>query len=193
MSIGVDEVGRGCIAGDLVVCAFRLKADLDEAARRDFFSLAMDSKAFRSRKAREKAAVIMREAGEFEVVRATPQEIDALNIRGATLWAMQEAATRLIARTGRAKVYFDGKDCPDGFQGEGEAVIKGDSKVPEISAASIIAKTLRDAEMDEAAKLYPVYGFEKHAGYGTAQHRLAIAERGLCPLHRSWARKFLAG
>jgi len=192
MIIGVDEVGRGCIAGDLVVCAFRLKDGLEPVRERKFRELAMDSKAFRSRASREDAALIMRDVGEFELARATPAMIDEKNIRGATLWAMATAAQKLICRTEDGEIYFDGRDCPEMFRDRGKAIIKGDALVAEISAASIIAKTARDAEMVEASASYPGYGFERHAGYGTVEHRDAIKRLGLCDIHRSWARKFMA-
>ena len=87
---------------------------------------------------------------------------------------------------------FDGRFVPKEMVGKNaEAIVKGDSKVPEISAASIIAKETRDKEMVELGRLHPAYGFERNAGYGTAQHIEAIGEFGLLAEHRSWARKFL--
>jgi ribonuclease HII len=151
----------------------------------------MDSKAFKSRSKRTSATEILRTYGLFEIARADPAKIDRLNIRGATLAAMSEAALRLSERMRLVtEVLFDGKDLPAGFGLPGRAIIKGDAGVMEISAASMIAKTLRDAEMDLEAVRYPGYGFEKHAGYGTLAHRDAIRRLGLCPIHRSWAEKF---
>ena len=192
MRIGVDEVGRGCLAGDLVVCAFAARPDLTTDEALLLRETAMDSKAFKSRARREAAAAAIRPLGQFEFARATPDEIDRLNIRGATLDAMRRAALALRARTDQlAEILFDGRDIPDGVPVPVGAVIKGDASVLEISAASILAKTLRDAEMDELALRYPGYGFELHAGYGTPAHRKAIATLGLTGIHRSWARKFV--
>jgi len=192
MIIGVDEVGRGCIAGDLLVCAYAVRPGVTEKDLDELRATAMDSKAFKSRKGRTKADMVCRAHGIFELRRASPSVIDELNIRGATLWAMREASLALSARLGvDAEILFDGKDVPEGVNVPCRAVIKGDASVLEISAASIIAKVARDAELEKAALDYPGYGFEQHAGYGTKAHRAAIAELGLCAIHRSWARKFL--
>lgn len=190
MHIGVDEVGRGCIAGDLIVVAFAFRPEIDvEAAR----LVCADSKSFASRKKREAAYELIKPAGLYHVARRTPQQIDVMNIRGATLDAMTEASRSVHGMTGDVGYcFFDGRDLPSLPAGmSGEAVIKGDTKIPEIGAASIIAKVERDREMEEAAVLYPGYDFEKNAGYGTQAHRDAIKVLGLCPIHRSWAQKFL--
>ena len=192
MIIGVDEVGRGCIAGDLLVCAFSVRPGISSRDMDELRAVSMDSKAFKSRKGRTKADLICQKHGIFELRRASPSVIDELNIRGATLWAMREASMALAARLGsEAEILFDGKDVPDGVEAPCRAIIKGDATVLEISAASIIAKVARDTELEQAALDYPGYGFEQHAGYGTKAHRAAIAELGLCAIHRSWARKFL--
>ena len=91
-----------------------------------------------------------------------------------------------------ARVIVDGKDIPPGISDPVESMIKGDGKILEISCASVLAKVKRDLEMERAAEIYPGYGFKKHAGYGTKEHREAIARLGLCPIHRSWARKFIS-
>lgn len=192
MIIGVDEVGRGCIAGDLLVCAFAVLPGISSEHRAELQAVAMDSKAFKSRKGRLAADAICRKHGVFEMRRASPERIDELNIRGATLWAMREASQALAKRLDApVEILFDGKDVPEGIGYPARAVIKGDASIIEISAASIIAKVARDTELDQAALTYPGYGFEKHAGYGTKAHRAAIAKLGLCPIHRSWAEKFL--
>lgn len=194
MIIGVDEVGRGCIAGDLMVCAYAVRPDISPSELLELRAVAMDSKAFKSRKGRVRADEVVRKAGIFEIRRASPAEIDRLNIRGATLWAMREASAALALKLARPlEILFDGKDIPDGVEHPCRAVIKGDASIMEISAASIIAKVARDIELEDAGRLYPGYGFEAHAGYGTKAHREAIAQMGLCPIHRSWARKFLKG
>jgi len=187
--IGVDEVGRGCLAGDLLVCAFAFKPGVGiEAVSR----LAKDSKAFSSRKSREAVYKLLPDVGIFAIERRSPVDIDRLNIRGATLDAMRAAALTVRESVGSVPVFFDGKDVPDGIPGEAESVVKGDQKLLEISCASVIAKVLRDREMVEVSKQYPGYGFERNAGYGTKEHRTAIAKQGMTPVHRSWAAKFLA-
>lgn len=191
MIIGIDEVGRGCIAGDLVVCAFTLKPNLSPTEIESLRSVAMDSKAFSSRKRRSEAASIIRNLGYFSISRADPIEIDRVNIREATLNAMALSAKDLAGDLARDVQYlFDGKDVPPAYAGVGEAIVKGDASVLEISCASIIAKVIRDEEMDEAAARFPQYGFERHAGYGTKYHIAAIKQHGLCEIHRSWAKKF---
>jgi ribonuclease HII len=191
MRIGVDEVGRGCIAGDLVVVAYAIKPDLSEDERTLLRATAMDSKAFSSKRRREDAACIVREAGIYAIARANPCEIDRVNIRQATLNAMRDASLEVFSKIGGGEILFDGRDVPDGMTGAVSAVIKGDASVLEISCASIVAKTLRDAEMVEQAQIYPGYGFDLHAGYGTKAHVEAIKVLGLCDIHRSWARKFV--
>jgi ribonuclease HII len=191
MIIGIDEVGRGCIAGDLIVCAYAVSPKVAPADIEKLTSVAMDSKAFSSRKTRAIAAEVVRKFGVFEISRSSIEEIEKLNIRGATLAAMARAAETLASRvSAKANFLFDGRDIPQPFVGRGAAVVKGDATVLEISCASIIAKVYRDVEMEEAARIYPGYGFEKHAGYGTRQHVAAIQSQGLCAIHRSWAQKF---
>lgn len=192
MRIGVDEVGRGCIAGDLVVCAYAVRPGLSESEAMMLRAVAMDSKAFSSKRRREEAAAIVKSCGIFHIARANPVEIDRVNIRQATLNAMRAASLAVRHIIGEAEILFDGKDIPDGMSGQVGAVIKGDATVLEISCASIVAKTLRDAEMVEQAGVYPGYGFDLHAGYGTKAHIAAIKEQGLCEIHRSWAAKFAA-
>lgn len=196
--IGVDEVGRGCIAGDLLVCAYALRPDITSNEIASLCQAAMDSKAFSSRKKREAAFPEIEAAGVFVFARRTPEEIEASNIRAATLDAMREAAQTLrdtvrgsIKGACEAMVIFDGKDIPDGVPKPAEALVRGDAQILEISCASVLAKVKRDKEMEQAGQTYPGYGFEAHAGYGTKQHREAIGKLGLCPIHRSWAEKFL--
>jgi ribonuclease HII len=197
MIIGVDEVGRGPIAGDLVVCA---AAFTDPGARRRLAAAGcelMDSKAFSSRARREKAfEIIEDEVGVvWSLVRKGPAEIDAEGIHLAVLNAMQQASLHVHSACGGCvdpQYRFDGRFVPEAMKGaNAESVIKGDSLIAEISLASIVAKVIRDREMCELAKQFPQYGFEKNSGYGTAQHISAIKEHGLIAHHRSWARKFL--
>ena len=190
--IGIDEVGRGCIAGDLLVCAYAFAPAAPHAERRDVTEVARDSKAFSGRARREAVVGMIEGAGMFVFARRTPAQIDASNIRLATLDAMEEAGRALQAALDLpVRFLVDGRDMPPGLAGDGEAVIKGDGKITEISCASVLAKVARDAEMTRLAEAFPGYGFEAHAGYGTRAHREAIAHLGLCEIHRSWAAKFL--
>jgi len=191
--IGVDEVGRGCIAGDLLVCAYAIRLDATASEISELKKVAMDSKSFSSRKKREAVLPIIENAGLFRYARRNPLQIDASNIRLATLDAMREAANgvrTLLKGAAGSRVIVDGRDVPQGITSPVEALIKGDTKIVEISCASVLAKVRRDIEMEEAGRLYPGYGFEKHAGYGTQEHRDAIGRQGLCDIHRSWAEKF---
>lgn len=189
--IGVDEVGRGCIAGDLLVCAYTFNPRLSGPERSAVRAIAQDSKSFSTRARREAGLPKLVAAGIFSYARRSPKEIDRLNIRQATLSAMREAAEAVRAQIGKnVPVIIDGKDVPEGLSGDVRSCIKGDSKVPEIAAASMLAKVTRDREMEALSEIYPGYGFEAHAGYGTPAHRAAIAELGLSPVHRSWAKKF---
>jgi ribonuclease HII len=189
--IGVDEVGRGCIAGDLVVCAYAFNPKAKPENLSEARGLASDSKSFSTRARREAGISRLRAAGIFFFARRTPEEIDRMNIRAATLAAMREAAEAVRENLGfQAPVIVDGRDIPEGLEEPVESCIKGDAKIPEIAAASMLAKVARDLEMVTLAESHPGYGFETHAGYGTAAHRAAIARLGLSPIHRSWARKF---
>jgi ribonuclease HII len=192
--IGVDEVGRGSLAGDVLACAYALKDDLSDDDLELVRSVAVDSKAFSTRARREKAAEIVQAAGRWCIARGTIDEIEAMNIRGATLIAMRrctEALARSIARTDLA-VKIDGRDVPPGLPptAAAEAIVKGDGLVLEISCASIIAKVARDREMAALDAIHPGYGFGQHSGYGSKKHREALKDLGMSPVHRSWALKF---
>ena len=192
--IGMDEVGRGALAGDLLVAAcWFVPGPLGAQAR----ALARDSKAFKTRAGREAAAQAMRPGVRLALARRTPADIDRLNIRGAVLSAFEEAARTLLAQMDehdQATLLWDGKDAPKAVWPacviESRAVVKGDATVPEIGAASVFAKVLRDREMADLANQYPQYGWQANAGYGTAPHIRAIGAHGLTPAHRSWAAKF---
>jgi len=192
--IGVDEVGRGALAGDVVVCAFALDPAAPPEAVAHLRSIAADSKSYTSRARREEAAAAACTAGLYEICRAGPETIDRINIRAATLSCMRDAARGLAARLAApAQIVIDGRDVPEGLGLPARSVIGGDGSVFEISCASVIAKVLRDREMIDAAKRYPGYGFERNAGYGTAEHRDALARLGLSEIHRSWGAKFCPG
>lgn len=194
--IGVDEVGRGCLAGDLIVVAYCFCED-KLSQNPSVLDLCRDSKAFSSRKKREAAFSEIETVGTFVFVRKTPLDIERLNIRGAVLEAFSQAAERLAEKLKEpVACYFDGRDLPPNLKlpagSTSEAVIKGDAKIAEISAASVMAKVFRDKEMEELALKYPVYDWEKNAGYGTKAHIEALRRHGITPHHReSWVQKFL--
>jgi ribonuclease HII len=171
---GVDEVGRGPLAGPVVAAA----VILDPA--RPVAGLA-DSKKL-SEKRREKLAEIIKEqALSWALGRAEVEEIDRLNILQASLLAMQRAVAALQPTAEFALV--DGNRCPH-LACPAEAVIKGDERVPAISAASVIAKVARDQEMVQLDQVYPGYGLARHKGYPTRAHLEALRQIGISVIHR---------
>ena len=171
---GVDEAGRGPLAGPVVAAAVILD-DLKPIA-----GLA-DSKTLSSRQRERLSAEIHARALCFSVAQASVEEIDRLNILQATLLAMRRAVMGL--RLKPHKVLVDGNRLPT-LDIVAEAVVQGDRKVPAISAASILAKVARDRWCLEIDAEYPAYGFAAHKGYGTAQHLLALQTHGATPWHR---------
>lgn len=171
---GVDEVGRGPLAGPVVAAAVILDLDSLPAGLDD-------SKALNARKRAELYPQIMARARAVAVATVPAPVIDRINIRQATLRAMAGALAGLSIRPDAMLV--DGRDLPD-IALKGEAVIGGDAKVLSIAAASIIAKVVRDDMMTALDLRYPAYGFSAHAGYGTARHLEALRLHGPCPHHR---------
>lgn len=171
---GIDEVGRGPLAGDVVAAAVILDPERP-------ISGLMDSKKL-SEKKREALAVHIKErALAWHIARATVAEIDKINILQASLLAMKRAVEGLSVRPDH--LLIDGNRCPD-MDYSMQAIVKGDQTEPAIAAASILAKVFRDQEMCELDALYPEYGFAKHKGYPTKQHQEALQKYGICPLHR---------
>jgi len=171
---GVDEVGRGPLAGDVVSAAVILPSD------HSIQGLA-DSKALSAYQRESLYSEIIDQALCYSVARATVQEIDRYNILQATLMTMRRAVKCLEVQPDYVAV--DGNRLPQ-WEYQAEAVIKGDGRVEVISAASIIAKVVRDREMAELDILYPGYGFATNKGYGTAQHLEALQRLGPTPIHR---------
>jgi len=171
---GVDEAGRGPLAGPVSAAA----VILDPGSPIEGLA---DSKKLSERQ-RDRLAVSIRESAlAWAVAHADVEEIDRLNILQATLLAMRRAVLSLTVRP--QQVLVDGLYCPStGIQSQ--AIVKGDSKVAAISAASILAKTSRDALMIELHELYPHYGFADHKGYPTAAHLVALREHGVSVVHR---------
>ena len=172
---GVDEAGRGPLAGSVVAAAVILDPD------RPITGLA-DSKKL-SAKVRERLAVEIRShALAWAIGEASPEEIDQINILQATFLAMRRAIEGL-SRT-PAHALIDGNRVPPGLLCSAEAIVKGDAKEPAISAASILAKTHRDAQLLELDRVFPQYGFARHMGYPTAAHLEALRLHGPSPVHR---------
>jgi ribonuclease HII len=171
---GVDEAGRGPLAGPVVAAAVildpqRIPQGLD------------DSKVLKA-EARESLYEAIMATAFVAAVSASAQRIDAINIRQATLWAMCASVQALPVRPNR--VLVDGREFPDGLPCPADAVIDGDALILSIAAASIIAKVTRDRMMKRVAGLFGQYGFERHMGYATPEHRAALHRLGPCALHR---------
>jgi ribonuclease HII len=171
---GVDEAGRGPLAGPVFAAAVILDPDRPIAGLRD-------SKTLSARRRESLAELIRRDALAWTVASANVDEIDALNILQATLLAMRRAVEALVIVP--AEVLVDGTHCPR-VKHPVRAIVKGDRDVAAISAASILAKTARDALLCELDLQYPAYGFAQHKGYGTAEHLAALLRHGPCPAHR---------
>ncbi len=171
---GIDEVGRGPLAGPVVAAAVildpeRVPYGLDDSKK---LSAAIREELF---------GEIMERALAVSVASVTAVEIDAINIRQATLLAMRRAVAGLPLAP--LHILVDGNDPPQ-FACSCEAIIQGDGQIASIAAASIIAKVTRDRMMARLCKRYPAYGFSSHVGYATPQHRKAITAHGPCPEHR---------
>jgi ribonuclease HII len=179
LSAGVDEAGRGSLAGPVVASAVLLNpcAPIDGLA---------DSKKLTEKRRNELAAIIKQQSLAWSVGWADSAEIDAINILYATMLAMRRAIIGLAVTP--TKVLVDGNRLPDlnfnGIMMAGEAIIGGDDKVDVISAASIIAKTTRDHMMCELDRIFPNYEFARHKGYGTTVHCARLQEFGPCYEHR---------
>ncbi len=172
---GIDEAGRGPLAGPVYAAAVILDparpiAGLD------------DSKKLTAQRREELALEIRSNALAWCIASATVEEIDSLNILQATMLAMRRACEGLVIQPDLALI--DGNCLPRGLVCLAEAVVKGDATVASISAASILAKTARDADCLTLHAAYPDYAFDQHKGYGTALHLLRLESHGPCPAHR---------
>ena len=171
---GVDEVGRGPLAGPVVAAAVML----DPANPIEGLA---DSKAISAKRREALNIEIRQKALCWAIARAEVDEIDELNILHASMLAMKRAVELLSIQPEHAQI--DGNRCPS-LRCTSEAIVKGDQSVACISAASIIAKVERDHEMIELESVYPGYGFASHKGYPTKLHMQALAEHGVTPVHR---------
>jgi ribonuclease HII len=171
---GVDEAGRGPLAGPVYAAAVILDP------LRPISGLA-DSKVLSEKRREALADEIRQHALAWAIASSSVQEIDRINILQASLLAMKRAVEALHMQP--HQILVDGLHCPS-VSIPAEAIVEGDSKIAAISAASILAKTARDAEMCRLHELYPQYGFAKHKGYSTREHMLCLRAHGACPEHR---------
>lgn len=180
---GVDEAGRGPLAGPVCAAAVILPANTDIPGLDD-------SKKLSDKRRRELVPVIKEQAVAYAIAMVDHQTIDEINILQATLLAMEQALTQLSVRPHIALI--DGNRSKD-FGLPVETVVHGDSLSASIAAASVLAKVTRDDYMIQMADTYTQYGFEIHKGYGTKKHYAALAEFGPCPIHRTSFLKKLYG
>lgn len=175
---GVDEAGRGPLAGSVYAAAVILNA-------KNPIKGLTDSKKLSEKKRDLLSAEIKQKALAWGIASCSAQEIDEINILQASLLAMKRAIETMQAQFNNTPdlIQVDGNKCPK-ISLPCEAIVKGDSKVPAISAASILAKVARDTELYQLDKVYPQYGFARHKGYPTAAHLMALQSHGICPQHR---------
>ncbi len=172
---GVDEAGRGPIAGPVVIAAVILNLDFP-------ISGINDSKQISHLKREELFPLIISNALAFSIVEISHQRIDEINILQAVLEGMKKAVDTLSITPQLCLI--DGNKLPVGMAVESRAIVKGDATYASIAAASILAKVTRDRIMTGYDMAYPLYGFARHKGYPTAQHLKALQEHGICPIHR---------
>ncbi|WP_281613835.1 ribonuclease HII [Flammeovirga sp. SubArs3] len=173
---GLDEAGRGCLAGPVVAAAVILPRDFSHPDLND-------SKKLSAKKRMELREVILKEAIDYKVVEVQAEEIDKINILQASFTAMHRCVDGLKKKP--ELLLIDGNRFRPYKGIEHECIVKGDGKFLSIAAASILAKTHRDMLMEKLSEDYPQYGWEKNAGYPTKAHRAAIAEFGTTPWHRN--------
>lgn len=172
---GCDEAGRGCLAGPVVAGAVILKKDYD-------FPELNDSKKLTEKKRMELREIIMREALAYGVGIVTAEEIDEINILNASFLAMHRALDKLVVRP--EFLLIDGNRFNPYRDLKHICIVGGDAKYQSIAAASILAKTTRDMMMVDYDAQFPMYNWKKNKGYPTLEHKQAIADYGICDLHR---------
>ncbi|WP_140908350.1 ribonuclease HII [Cognatiluteimonas lumbrici] len=179
---GVDEAGRGPLAGPVVVAAVVFPRGRTPVNGLD------DSKALSAERREQLYPRIIERALAWQVVSIEVEEIDRLNIYHATMLGMRRAIEAVAARVGAVEALVDGNALPKGLPCRARAIVGGDASERAIMAASILAKVSRDRYMRELHARWPDYGFDEHKGYGTPAHRAALQRLGPCPAHRrSWA------
>ena len=176
--LGVDEVGRGPLAGPVVAAAVILPMGED-------FSELDDSKKLTEKKREELFPIIKERALAYAIAEASEEEIDRINILNATFLAMRRCLDQIVPKHEVAKILVDGNHLIREVDPEiQKCVIKGDGRVSSIAAASILAKVTRDRHMQKLHEKYPQYAWSQNKGYGSKAHRLAIQKTGLSPYHR---------
>jgi len=173
VTLGIDEVGRGCWAGPLVVGAVVLAQPIEGLK---------DSKKLSKKRREELSVIVLDRAAATGLGWVTAEEIDSLGLTRSTGLAAERALAQI--NIDFDEIIIDGNTNFLPKDPRVKTIIKADDSVAAVSAASIIAKVARDAYMVQAALLYPDYGFEEHVGYGTARHIVALQEHGTCQLHR---------
>ncbi len=191
--LGVDEVGMGCLAGPVVVCAVLFNKKFFTRPHKKLRWL-RDSKLLLPRQRERFVSELLKERGlKFQTARCLPKTIDKINVYQAARLAMRRAIRKLVYRKQRPKtpnlklktiVLVDGKTKIAGLDIPQMAIVKGDRKVFSIACASLIAKVARDKMMKKYAKKFPNYGFERHKGYGTKFHQAQLAALGPSKIHR---------
>ncbi|MFA5767705.1 MAG: ribonuclease HII [Candidatus Paceibacterota bacterium] len=185
--VGLDEAGRGPLAGPVVACAVRLSPEFNWPMSKPIFNLMKDSKKLSARQREEFYKILTRYSGiEWGTGRASEKVIDRINILGAAKLAMERAVDNLKSKSRNSKIDFlvlDGnfKIASDVLQ---QSVVGADGKVFSCMAAGIIAKVSRDRIMLKLHQKYPCYGFDRHKGYGTLHHYRMIKKHGFCDIHR---------
>jgi len=172
--VGVDEAGRGCLAGPVVVAAVRISAGEDINGVDDSKQLAAA--------ARETAFQAIRGRLQWRAMAVSAAEVDRRDVLHASLWGMEQVVQRLPGPS--ELVLVDGPFVPDGLRGRSMPVVAGDRRSLCIAAASVVAKVLRDRLMRVWHRRYPDYGFDRHVGYPTPEHMVQLRRSGPCPLHR---------
>jgi len=186
--IGIDEVGRGPVAGPVTICAFKiLENEYEKLLAENFFDKLRDSKKLSEKKREEWfakfAELEKQKIIEYSCLSKTAGDIDAIGISICIQKLIAETLDELNA-TPIDKIFLDGSlNAPAEFPNQ-ETIIKGDEKIPVISCASIIAKVLRDRKMTDFHAEFPEYGLDKHKGYGTSKHMEAIKKHGVSKIHR---------
>lgn len=179
--IGVDEVGVGCLAGPVVVCAISFSKEFYKNSLIEFRGL-KESKQLSSEQREKFAKKLLGQ--NYRIAVCHPKKIDTINIYQATRTAMRRAVKNVSLKNSRLIVLVDGNKKIENLKFDQRAVVKGDQKIFAIACASVIAKVYRDKMMKRYARRFPAYGFEQHKGYSTKAHQEVLNILGPCPIHR---------
>lgn len=188
--VGVDEVGRGALAGPLVVAAVVFNVNHTTAACDPWIQKINDSKKLSASNRELFSKRILETAHHVEIQKVSPRKIDELNIHNATLLAMKNVVNKSLVKLSDKQpmknvfAFFDGKFLPAGVRCGASAVVSGDSQIFSVACASIVAKVYRDNLMKKLSKSFPEYFWEENKGYGTLKHCEMIGKHGLTPQHR---------